>query len=84
MSEQKKFCVVRDAVLAEQTKRGIRKETLSDRSLPEGSCEMFGEGFNLVERQLMHTREGCGYWRNLRGDLLDLVFEYITQKFAHQ
>lgn len=84
MKEKEKICIVIDAVLVERRKRGVSDEALSLRPFDEGSCEMVGEGFNLVERQLMYTREGYGYWRDLHGELLDLAFDYVTQKFAHQ
>ncbi|MBI2639872.1 MAG: hypothetical protein HYW90_03240 [Candidatus Sungbacteria bacterium] len=78
-SEQK-LEAVKSFVRAERARRGIREYTLWEKHVPgEPSCEMKGEGFNLVDFQLMYTKEGFGAWRELEAvEILDLAYQYVT------
>lgn len=73
-----KLRVVRSHVTKERKRRGIKETDLHTAHLPEFSCEGLGEGFNLVERQLMSTKEGYGAWECLKGEMLDLAYQYVV------
>ena len=77
MTDAEKLKAVRQYVLYERKRRKIIPTT---ERLPELSCEAIGEFFNLVERQLVNTREGYGAWSELKSpEVLDGAYQYITQ-----
>ncbi len=74
-----KYEAVRNFVLCERQRRGIRDTDLSTGSKPEGSCIAFGEAYNFVECQLMRNHESCSStWSLMRKDpeILELAYNY--------
>lgn len=70
---------IRGYIIRERKRRGIKK--LGTERLPELSCEMFGEFYNLIERQLMATHEGYGAWSELRDPaVLDGAYKYAKER----
>lgn len=47
----------------------------------ELSCELYGEAYNLVERQLVTTINGQGCWSELEDtEIRELVLDYIRKE----
>jgi hypothetical protein len=47
---------------------------------PELSCEIFGEGYNLLYRQLITTNNGDGCWPEIEDDAVrQLVIDEINK-----
>ena len=80
LSEREKGLLadVKDFVEKERERMGIRKEDLGTSHRPEGSCFAHGEFKNLLYRQLLYTKYGCGDWTELSGEVLEGLFKYIT------
>lgn len=78
LTDEDKYDRVVEYVEAERKKRGVSAEQLGTTYRPEVSCESVGKGFNLVECQLIYTREGYGAWKSLYGEVLNLVFNYVV------
>lgn len=80
VSDEAKRDAIREYVRDQRERGGIHDSVLSTKPLPEGSCEMMGEFRNLVDRQLIMTREGYGDWASLRfQELLDGAYEYVLK-----
>ncbi len=75
---RKQYQAVLHYVLSERKRRNIRKRDLSSSGQPELSCFAFGEAFNLVEVQLMYTRQDCGEWNVIKrnDEILELAYNY--------
>ena len=77
VSHDEKLKRVQEFVRTERARRGITQLSFTPR--PEGSCQMAGESFNLLEMQLLYTHEGYGDWKTLRFlEILNGVYEYVT------
>lgn len=75
---EEKLAVIREYVLLERERRGIVPERTL---LSELSCEAVGEFYNLVERQLVNTIEGCGAWVELvHPPVLDGAYRYVIER----
>ncbi|MDO8600353.1 MAG: hypothetical protein Q7R73_01880 [bacterium] len=76
-NDAEKLAAIRVYVIRERERRGI----VTGRALlPELSCEAFGEFYNLVERQLVNTIEGCGAWCELAYPfVLNGAYRYVTE-----
>lgn len=80
ISDEEKYRAVWEYVMRKREKEGIIPRVPPDGSWPEGSCEMQGEFYNLVEVQLTRTVVGHGAWRELRfPEILDGAFRYVTE-----
>lgn len=77
-SRIEKLEAVKLFIRTERVRRGVHEGGLWEKQVPgEPSCEMKGEGFNLVEFQLMYTKEGFGSWKELEAEeVLDLAYQY--------
>lgn len=75
MNETKKLEKIHAYVLKERKRRKI----VPQKNPPdEPSCEMHGEFYNLVEVQLMWTKEGYGAWHQLNfPEILDGAYKYV-------
>ncbi len=80
LDENAEMQLIKDYVAAYRSKHGISEQQLGFKELPELSCEYYGEGNNLLYRQLMPTREGYGYWQDLKdAEIRKLVVEQIRK-----
>ena len=78
VTDKEKRRAIDEYVRRERIRCGVM--VLKDDYLFELSCFGFGEFFNLVERQLMNTREGRGGWAELEDpDILHGAYEYVTK-----
>ncbi len=79
LRSSKKYQKLVDYIKEERKKRGLEEKDLHKSCLPEPSGEAYGDGYILVEIQLMHTEESCpSTWGLVAYDkvALDLAFNY--------
>jgi len=82
LTDAEKRTAVLDLVYKERRRRGILSGDLRFKRVQELSCELVGEAFNLVERQLLYTADGYGAWKELKDpEILDLAYQYILKRF---
>ena len=75
MTDEEKLTVVRGYVQKERRRRKIKQFSPGPE---EGSCFADGEFKNLVERQLVLTREGQGAWYSLNHpEILEGAYRYV-------
>lgn len=75
---EEKLTAIREYILHKRAQCGI--VALGRAFRPELSCEAVGEFYNLVECQLLATKEGFGAWLELSHQpVLDGAYRYITE-----
>ena len=75
---KKEIDLICDYVIWKRKLLGISEENLSFEPLWEGSCLAFGEGYNLLYRQLIPVAEESGDWEVLKdSEVRSLVIDEI-------
>ena len=80
-SRVEKYQKVLEFVKKERVRRNIKEEDLCRGAKSELSGEAYGDGYLLVERQLMYTKESCEEtWGLLRRNpvMLTIAFNYAV------
>ena len=78
-SREEMLEAVQEYIARRRQEAGIIARDLALTPRPEGSCCAEGEFKNMVESQLMYTRQGCGAWRDLAyDDILEGAWRYVA------